>query len=34
MVRRFSGKNQTIQDRVGGRGAREEASGVSLRVIV
>lgn len=30
----FLVKIQTIQDRVGGRGAREEAFGVSLRVIV
>ena len=34
MVRRFTGKITTIQDRVGGRGARDEAFGVSLRAIV
>ena len=33
MVRRSTGKS-IIQGRVGGRRAREEASGVSLRVIV
>jgi len=34
MVRRSSGKCKIIQDRVGRRGAREEAFGVSLRASV
>jgi len=34
MVRRSTGKSKIIQDRVGWRGARDEAFGVSLRVSV
>jgi len=34
MVRRPSGKSKIIQGRVGWRGARDEAFGVSLRVSV